>query len=278
MERFGTDLEQDWNVSGTDLEQLGNVSGTDLDCSGNVDMGQVDDLKGMSESSEMMTTEGFKQISRRAFQERYGVNNHQFADIKAHVEGADTSKGLSPVLHKAFKIWGEKLGIIQTLEKEPESQLESLEPPAIPETKVIEPNGVPIVVRVGRSESALTLAVPTVFSLSELRTSDLAQTIEDPLAIAEQALAVMDSVSSAMKQDLEDQKTKLRNTQAAVNQMETRASKLQLEKLQYQMEDRITSELQNPATAKLQELLGVVGNVHPPASSGSNGSVGSSQQ
>ena len=99
--------------------------------------------------------------------------------------------------------------------------------------------------------------------------------MNDPLFLAEQALAAMDAVSNAMKQDLQDQKGKLQATQKAADQISARAAELRLEKLQYQIETRVTAELQNPATAKLQKGLGVLGN--DLSSDGSNISSGPSQ-
>lgn len=132
-----------------------------------------------------------------------------------------------------------------------------------------------IVVHKGNHCEVVDLAIPRGFDLGELRSGSAVTTVGDPLALAEQALAAMDAVSNAMKLDLQDQKAKLRATQTAADQISARATELRLEKLQYQIETRVTAELQNPATAKLQKGLGVLGKV--PSPDGSNDSAGSSQ-
>ena len=260
---------------GTVPEQLGNSPGMAAEQSRNgkeevqVIPGKQngDHPEALLQSSEMIAGDEFESVSCNQFMKQYEINRHQFYELRDAIS-VDTSKGLSPTLHKAFKILGEKRGWIKlsAVSGAPEA-------PADAEEVV---KGGDIVVSAGRDEMALTLKVPKDFGLADLRSGDPTQVIEDPLVVAGQALALMDAVSDAMKQDLENQKAKLRATQAAVSQMETRAGKLQFEKLQYQLEDRITAELQNPATAKLQKLLGVVGNVQT-SQAGSNDSAGSSQ-
>ena len=260
MEQVGTVPEQLRNSPGTAMEQSGNAEKP-------VQVIPSDQSEVLLQPSELGAVREFDSISCNQFMKRYEINRHQFYELRDAIS-VDTSKGLSPTMHKAFKILAEKRGWIKpaVVSDAPQESADAVE----------EVKGGQIVVSADRDETVLTLDIPKDFGLAELRTSDPMQVIEDPLAVAGQALALMDAVSGAMKQDLENQKAKLRATQAAVSQMETRASKLQLEKLQYQLEDRITAELQNPATAKLQKLLGVVGNVQNPQP-GSNDSAGSLQ-
>lgn len=117
-----------------------------------------------------------------------------------------------------------------------------------------------IVVHDGNHRDVLDLPLPQSFDLGALRPDDAILTVADPLALAEQALVAMDVVSNAMKQDLQNQKAKLRATQTAADQISERAAELRLEKLQYEVESRVTAELQNPSTARLQKGLGVLGN------------------
>ena len=260
MEQVGTVPEQLWDSPGMATEQSGNAEKL-------VQVIPGDHPEALLQSSELVAVVEFDSISCNQFMKRYEINRHQFYELRDAIS-VDTSNGLSSTMHKAFKILAEKRGWIKPalVSDAPQAPAEAGE----------EVKGREIVVSANRDETVLTLDVPKDFRLADLRSSDPMQVIEDPLAVAGQALALMDAVSGAMKQDLENQKAKLRATQAAVSQMETRASKLQLEKLQYQLEDRITAELQNPATAKLQKLLGVVGNVQNPQP-GSNGSAGASQ-
>ena len=260
MEQVGTVPEQLWNSPGTDTEQFGNAEEP-------VQTIPNDHPEDLSQSPELLAVSQFDSISCNQFMKLYEINRHQFYELR-DATSVDTSKGLSPTMHKAFKVLAEKRGWIKPAEVSDGSQ-ESAE--AVEEAK-----GGEIVVRANRDETVLTLDFPQDFGLADLRSSDPTQVIDDPLAAVSQALALMDAMSGAMKQDMENQKAKLRATQAAVNQMESRAGKLQLEKLQYQLEDRITTELQNPATKKLQKLLGVVGNVQNPQP-GSSDSAGSSQ-
>ena len=264
MEQVGTFPEQRGNSPGIVEEQSRNGKEAVQSIPGEQISAHPEVLL---QSSELIAVGEFDSISCNQFMKRYEINRHQFYELRDAIS-VDTSKGLSPTLHKAFKILAEKQGWIK-----PAVVLDAPQAPAGAEEAA---KGGEIVVSAGRDETALTLDVPKDFGLADLRSSDPTQVIEDPLAVAGQALALMDAVSDAMKQDLENQKAKLRATQAAVSQMETRAGKLQLEKLQYQLEDRITAELQNPATAKLQKLLGVVENVQTPQA-GSNDLAGPSQ-
>ena len=117
-----------------------------------------------------------------------------------------------------------------------------------------------IIIHDGNHRDVLDLPLPQSFDLGSLRPDDAVLTVADPLALAEQALMAMDVVSNAMRQDLQNQKAKLRATQTAADQISERAAELRLEKLQYEVESRVTAELQNPATVKLQKGLGVLGN------------------
>ena len=139
-----------------------------------------------------------------------------------------------------------------------------------------EPIPAEIVIHDGNHRDVVDLNIPKSFDLGALRSDESVLAVSDPLALAEQALAAMDLVSNAMKLDLRDQKAKLRATQTAADQIDARASELRLEKLQYEVESRVTAELQNPATAKLQKGLGVLGNGEK-TPDGSNDSAGRSQ-
>lgn len=265
MKQVGTVPEQLLNSPGTAAEQSGKAK--ELIQAIPEDQG-CDQPKDLSQSSKLVAVREFESISCNQFMKLYGINRHQFYELRDAIS-VDTSKGLSPTMHKAFKVLAEKRGWIKppsTVSDAPQAPAETAEDSA----------GSEIVVSANRDETVWAIDFPQDFGLGDLRSSDPTQVIDDPLTAVNKALALMDAMSGAMRQDLENQKAKLRATQAAVSQMEARAGQLQFEKLQYQLEDRITTELQNPATAKLQKLLGVVGKVQK-SQSGSNDSAGGSQ-
>lgn len=217
-------------------------------------------------SSDLVAVCDFEEIGCNAFQRKYGLTKNQFYELK-EVLDVDTASGLSPAMHKAFKLLAEKRGWI-------EIQPDSVDAEPAQNTSVDRCSdefvATEIVINDGNHRKSLDLNLPQSFDLGALRSEDSVFTVKDPLALAEKALAAMDAVSNAMKQDLQDQKVKLQATQKAADQISARAAELRLEKLQYQIETRVTAELQNPATAKLQKGLGVLGNdLSPDPSNGS---------
>ena len=71
-----------------------------------------------SESPGLVTSQGFEAIGCNEFKRRYGINNHQFYELKDALGVKDTSNGLSSTLHKAFKRMAEKRGWLKEAEGE----------------------------------------------------------------------------------------------------------------------------------------------------------------
>lgn len=110
MEQFGIVREQQWNSPGTAMEQSQSTAELDQP----VPLAQEPDLfDGFLDSAELAASEGFESIGCNEFKRRYSLNNHQFYELKAMLEVKDTSKGLSPTMHKAFKRMAEKRGWIK---------------------------------------------------------------------------------------------------------------------------------------------------------------------
>ena len=107
MEQTGTVPERQWNSPGIPMEQSGNAA----ESVQAVPLEQETDLfDDFSESSELVSSQGFEAIGCNEFKRRYGINNHQFYELKDALGVKDTSCGLSPTLHKAFKRMAEKRG------------------------------------------------------------------------------------------------------------------------------------------------------------------------
>ena len=124
MEQFGTVSEQLRTSPGTAMEQSGNTAESVQTVLLEQGLDLFDEFSG---SAELVASEGFEPIGCNEFKRRYSLNNHQFYELKALLEVKDTSKGLSPAMHKAFKRMAEKRGWIK--ESAVETVVETVETP-----------------------------------------------------------------------------------------------------------------------------------------------------
>ena len=100
---------------------------------------------------------------------------------------------------------------------------------------------------------AMVLAAPTLpssYSLETLRTSEVTA-FEDPLAVANQALAIADQIQQAMKQDLQQRQIQLQQTTQANDALGQKIQEMKLEQRLYQMQ---ADQLNQQTTAKTQSL------------------------
>ena len=130
MERVGTVPEQLGNGPGMAEEQSWNDSGT-VQCGPSEQIG--DQSEELLQSSELFAVSEFEAIGCNEFKRRYGINNHQFYELRDDLS-LDTSKGLSSTMHKAFKILAEKRGWIK-----PSEVLGETQEPTKPSVNVLPP-------------------------------------------------------------------------------------------------------------------------------------------
>ena len=84
MKQVGTVPEQQRNSPGIPMEQSGNV----VESVQPVPLEQERDLfDEFSESSELVASQGFEVIGCNEFKRRYGINNHQFYELKDDLGG-----------------------------------------------------------------------------------------------------------------------------------------------------------------------------------------------
>ena len=130
MDQVGTVPEQSRNSPGMAVEQSGDGCGTVQAVPG----GQIcDQPQEFLRASELVAVSEFEAIACNEFKRRYGINNHQFYELRGDLS-MDTAKGLSPLMHKAFKVLAEKRGWIKASEAPDETQ-----EPTTPSVKVLPP-------------------------------------------------------------------------------------------------------------------------------------------
>ena len=103
MEPAGIVPEQQRNSPGTPMEQSENTAESVQPVPPEQETDLFDEF---SESSELVASQGFEAIGCNEFKRRYGINNHQFYELKDALGVKDTSCGLSSTLHRGrHRLW-----------------------------------------------------------------------------------------------------------------------------------------------------------------------------
>lgn len=163
----------------------------------------------------------------------------------------DTSSGLTPAM-------------VEQLEHEFEvSSPSESTPPELPK----------ITVEVGNHQMILaTPQLPQTFTLEGLRSSE-AVSFEDPLAMAQQFLAVADNLTSAMQTDIRARQQRLNQTQQAKNAIAAQKQKLELEARLYQLQTQQLDTALSNETAELQVQLAALQSLGKPQETGATNPV-----
>ncbi|HEY9763478.1 MAG TPA: hypothetical protein V6D07_13185 [Trichocoleus sp.] len=153
---------------------------------------------------------------------------------KAQDLGFDTSNGLSTEAQKAL--------------------LQEFRPDIAPQ-KIAEVTASTVTVEVGQSS---TLAIPQLggmqIDLTQFRDSN-ALVIDDPLAVAQQFLAVADTVIEALDQDAAARETRLLQTRQAREAVTAKAQEMQLEQRLYRERARAVDAATTAEAQSLQQAL-----------------------
>lgn len=96
--------------------------------------------------------------------------------------------------------------------------------------------------------------LPQTFTLEGLRTSE-AVSFEDPLAVAQQFLAVADNLTSAMQNDIQQRQQRLTQTRQAKDAIATKKQQLELEARLYRLQTQQLDGALSNETAELQRQL-----------------------
>lgn len=251
MQEAGTVPEQQRNSPEIPLEQSGNAAESVQPV---LPKQEIDLFDEFSESSELVASQGFEAIGCNEFKRRYGINNHQFYELKDDLGVKDTSCGLSPTLHKAFKRMAEKRGWLKEAEGEAfyEASEMSTEPHGDAE------NGEPGELATIQSETLnVQAAAPTPFVVENL-------TINIQQPDTQRIDSESDRLYSFTKSGIQDL-TNLISSELLTEVQNVRA-----------INRNIAAGVQ---AAAVSNVLKTVGNANDPAagSNGSNGSAGSLQ-
>ena len=113
----------------------------------------------------------------------------------------------------------------------------------------------PVSVEVGNHAMVLSAPqLPSQFSLETLRTSEVTA-FDDPLAIANQALAIADQIQTAMDADLAQRQQRLNATQQANAELAKRVQDMKLKQLKYDLQASQIDQATTDRTMTLQESL-----------------------
>ena len=115
---------------------------------------------------------------------------------------------------------------------------------------------------------AMVLAAPTLptaFSLESLRSTEVVQ-FEDPIAVAQQAIALADQMQAAMAADLALRQANLEAIKQAKNEADRRIDALRLDQLKYQIQADLLNNATTEQTRDLQQSLGHFNSLGKPGS------------
>lgn len=131
--------------------------------------------------------------------------------------------------------------------------------------KFDEPAAPTVTVEAGNHQMVLaTPQLPTTFDLGTLRKSHI-QTLEDPLAVAQQAMSVVDQLIAAAHADLDNRKQRLEATRAAKEEAAAKVRDLKLEARLYELEAGLVDNNLNRETQALIKEVSTLQQLGKPA-------------
>ena len=113
-------------------------------------------------------------------------------------------------------------------------------------------------VEVGNHQTVLpSPQLPQIYTLQGLRAGESVQ-IDDPIALANQAVQVITMVQTVMKADIQDRSQKLQETKQAEKMLNEKVQELKLDQRFYQEKANQIDFAQTQSTQTLQEALSVL--------------------
>ncbi|MBD2261121.1 hypothetical protein [Pseudanabaena sp. FACHB-2040] len=180
-------------------------------------------------------------ISLGEFERRHGINKGTVSK-KARELGFDTTSGLSPEAYKSLK-----------------QALNVQGPVTVPQVTVESGN------------HCTSLAVPEFggmqIDLTQFRDSS-SLVIDDPLAVAQQFLAVADTVITALDQDAAAREARLQQTRQAREAVTAKAQEMQLEQRLYRERARAADVATTAESQTLANALAQLQSLGKPAAPG----------
>jgi hypothetical protein len=178
-------------------------------------------------------------ISLGEFERRHNIAKGTISK-RAREMGFDTSEGLSPTAYAAMK-----------------TEFKVSDRPAAAPQPQAQAQHVPVTIETGNHCTALaTPEMAGTFSLERFRADDVTALIfNDPLAVADDFLAISDRLVTGMDADIRAREERLQKTREAQGKVAAKAQELKLESRLYRDRTRDLDMAQTAETRALQDAV-----------------------